>query len=120
METKLEQLQQANTDANKDNSKLNEELLVFRRRCDDLNHELGKKTREVDLLQSRIHDLEKLLNKAHDEYQAQLAVERDEIKRLKSELEQSFSEFTDLMNTKVALDQEILMYRKMIEGEESR
>ena len=120
MKNKLEQLKQANAEANKDASRLNDELLVFRRRCDDLNHELAKKTREVDLLQSRIHDLENLLNKAHDEYQAQLAAERDEIKHLKVELEQSFAEFTDLMNTKVALDQEILMYRKMLEGEESR
>nr|CDS17014.1 lamin [Echinococcus granulosus] len=119
-QTKLEQLQQANVEANKDSGRLNDELLVMRRRCDDLCHELAKKTREVDLLQNRVHDLENLLNKAHDDYQAQLAAERDEIKRLKTELEQRFAEFTDLMNTKVALDQEILMYRKMLEGEESR
>lgn len=120
MKTKLEQLQQANAEANKDSGRLNDELLVMRRRCDDLCHELAKKTREVDLLQNRVHDLESLLNKAHDDYQAQLAAERDEIKRLKAELEQRFAEFTDLMNTKIALDQEILMYRKMLEGEESR
>ncbi|VDM32472.1 unnamed protein product [Hydatigera taeniaeformis] len=119
-QTKLEQLQQANAEANKDSGRLNDELLVMRRRCDDLCHELAKKTREVDLLQNRVHDLESLLNKAHDDYQAQLAAERDEIKRLKAELEQRFAEFTDLMNTKIALDQEILMYRKMLEGEESR
>lgn len=119
-QTKLEQLQKANEEANRDGGRLNEELILMRRTNDDLSHELARKSREVDLLQGRIADLERLLNKAHDDYQAQLAAEREEIKRLRAELEERFAEFTDLMNTKIALDQEILMYRKMLEGEESR
>lgn len=116
----MEQLQKANEEANRDGGRLNEELTIMRRMNDDLSHELARKSREVELLHGRIADLEKLLNKTHDDYQAQLAAEREEIKRLRSELEQRFAEFTDLMNTKVVLDQEILMYRKMLEGEESR
>lgn len=119
-QNKLEQLQKANEDANRDGGRLNEKLISMRRVNDDLSHELARKSREVELLHSRIADLEKLLNKAHDDYQAQLAAEREEIKRLRAELEQRFAEFTDLMNTKIVLDQEILMYRKMLEGEESR
>lgn len=116
----MEQLQKANAEAAKDSGRLNDELVLIRRQNDDLSHELARKAREVDLLQDRVSELEKLLGKAHDDYQAQLAAEREEIKRLNEELEQRFAEFTDLMNTKVALDQEILMYRKMLEGEESR
>ncbi|KAM7537797.1 hypothetical protein Aperf_G00000073409 [Anoplocephala perfoliata] len=119
-QNKLEQLQKANAEAAKDGGRLNEELLIIRSRNDDLSHELARKAREVDLLKDRINELEKLLGEAHDNYQAQLAAEREEVKRLNAELEQRFAEFTDLMNTKVALDQEILMYRKMLEGEESR
>lgn len=92
----------------------------MRKESDELRHALAKKSGEVDLLQRRVKDLESLLNKERDDYEAQLASEREEIKRLQSELELRFAEFTDLMNTKVALDQEILMYRKMLEGEESR
>ncbi|KAM3186475.1 hypothetical protein ACTXT7_004228 [Hymenolepis weldensis] len=119
-QSKLEQLQKANEEANRDGGRLNEELTIMRRMNDDLSHELARKSREVELLHGRIADLEKLLDKTHDDYQVQLAAEREEIKRLRSELEQRFAEFTDLMNTKVVLDQEILMYRKMLEGEESR
>uniref|UniRef100_A0A5K3FQP5 Lamin n=1 Tax=Mesocestoides corti TaxID=53468 RepID=A0A5K3FQP5_MESCO len=119
-QTKLEQLRRANIDATRDGGKLREDLMIMRKQCDELCHELAKKSGEVDLLQRRVVDLENLLNKEREDYEAQLTSEREEIKRLQNELELRFAEFTDLMNTKVALDQEILMYRKMLEGEESR
>lgn len=75
---------------------------------------------ELDLLQRRVDELQRQLEQERRDHDAQLSMQREEVRRLKDELEESFREFTQLMNTKIALDQEILMYRKMLEGEESR
>nr|CDS25470.1 lamin dm0 [Hymenolepis microstoma] len=119
-ENKLNQLRAANTDASKETSRLRDQLLIYRKRTDDAEHELKKKDAELDLLKGRVDELERLRRQERDDYERSLAAQRDELARLQRELEIRFSEFTDLMNTKVALDQEILMYRKMLEGEESR
>ena len=119
-QNKLNQLQAANNDASKETDRLRDELLVIRKRGDDLEHELAKKVAEVDLLKRRLDELESSRRHEHDDYEKRLAQQRDELGRLQRELELRFAEFADLMNTKVALDQEILMYRKMLEGEENR
>ncbi len=85
-----------------------------------MEHELAKKEAEVDLLKRRVEELERFLRHERDDYEKRLASQREEVERLQRELELRFAEFADLMNTKVALDQEILMYRKMLEGEEHR
>ncbi|KAL7064639.1 hypothetical protein AAHC03_05227 [Spirometra sp. Aus1] len=117
---KLDELRAANANASGESLRLRDEIIVVRKRADDLTHELAKKTGEVDLLNRRLSDLDRLLNQEREDFENQLRAQRAEVKRLQDELEQRFSEFTDLMNTKIALDQEILMYRKMLEGEESR
>ncbi|VUZ57400.1 unnamed protein product [Hymenolepis diminuta] len=119
-ENKLNQLRAANTDASKETDRLRDQLLIYRKRTDDAEHELKKKDAELDLLKRRVDELERLRRHERDDYERSLAAQRDELARLQRELEIRFSEFADLMNTKVALDQEILMYRKMLEGEESR
>ncbi|KAM7537848.1 hypothetical protein Aperf_G00000073422 [Anoplocephala perfoliata] len=119
-ENKLNQLRAANTDASKESDRLRDELLLYRKRNDDAQHELQKKEAELDLLRRRVEELERQRRQERDDYEKRLAAQRDELARLQRELEIRFSEFADLMNTKVALDQEILMYRKMLEGEESR
>ncbi|KAL5110507.1 Lamin-B2 [Taenia crassiceps] len=119
-ENKLNQLRAANSDASKETDRLRDELLVVRKRSDDLEHELAKKVAEVDLLKRRVDELERMRRHERDDYEKRLALQREELARLQRELEIHFAEFADLMNTKVALDQEILMYRKMLEGEETR
>lgn len=103
-----------------DASRQRSELLIARKRADELSHDLSKKIAELELLQRRVADLERQLTDERKDFESQLLFQRQEVNRLKEELEESFREFTDLMNTKIALDQEILMYRKMLEGEESR
>ncbi|VDN11833.1 unnamed protein product [Dibothriocephalus latus] len=117
---KLDELRAANSNASDESVRLRDEIVVVRKRADDLTHELAKKSGEVDLLNRRLSDLERMLRLQREDFEAQLQEKRAEVKRLQDELEQRFGEFTDLMNTKIALDQEILMYRKMLEGEESR
>lgn len=119
-ETKLNQLRAANSDASKETDRLRDELLVVRKRSDELEHELAKKVAEVDLLKRRVDEVERMRRHERDDYEKRLALQREELACLQRELEIHFAEFADLMNTKVALDQEILMYRKMLEGEETR
>ncbi|VDL92597.1 unnamed protein product [Schistocephalus solidus] len=120
VQKKLDELRAANSNASDESLRLRDEIIVVRKRADDLTHELAKKTGEVDLLNRRLSDLEHQLNQEREDFENQLRAQRAEVKRLQDELELRFGEFTDLMNTKIALDQEILMYRKMLEGEESR
>nr|CAH8819473.1 unnamed protein product [Trichobilharzia regenti] len=119
-ENKLGQLKSSANFSAEDASRQRTELLIARKRADDLAHDLSKKIAELDLLQRRVADLERQLADERRDFESQLLFQRQEVNRLKEELEESFREFTDLMNTKIALDQEILMYRKMLEGEESR
>ncbi|CAH8516038.1 unnamed protein product [Heterobilharzia americana] len=119
-ESKLGQLKSSADFSAEDACRQRSDLLLARKRADDLSHDLSKKIAELELLQRRVADLERQLTDERRDFESQLLFQRQEVNRLKEELEASFREFTDLMNTKIALDQEILMYRKMLEGEESR
>lgn len=71
-------------------------------------------------LLQRIEDLESL--RASDQKIADEAIaNRDaQIKELRKRIDAQLREYEDLMGVKTALDLEILTYRKMLEGEESR
>ena len=68
----------------------------------------------------RIEDLEKL--RAGDQKRADEAIaNRDnQIKELRKRIDTALRDYEDLMGVKTALDLEILTYRKMLEGEETR
>lgn len=119
-ETKFGQLRSSADHSEETASRQRSELLSSRKRADELAHDLAKKIAELELLQRRVDDLQRQLDHERKEHDALRQFQNDEISRLKDKLEESFREFTDLLNTKIALDQEILMYRKMLEGEESR
>ncbi|CAL8093299.1 unnamed protein product [Calicophoron daubneyi] len=119
-ESKLGQLRTSADLSADDAIRHRSELLEARKRVDELEHDLSKKIAEIDVLQRRVEDLQRQLDQERRDHEMQLAAQRQEVRRLKDELEESFREFAELMNTKIALDQEILMYRKMLEGEESR
>ncbi|ODN05011.1 Lamin-C [Orchesella cincta] len=76
-------------------------------------------TERMGLLQ-RIKELEKKSDDDHSRF-AKMLEERDEvIDTLVRDKEQLLNEYQDLMDTKVALDNEIAIYRKLLEGEERR
>lgn len=68
----------------------------------------------------RIEDLEKL--RAGDQARADEAISsRDvQIRELRKRIDSALRDYEDLMGVKTALDLEILTYRKMLEGEETR
>ncbi|VEL08476.1 unnamed protein product [Protopolystoma xenopodis] len=117
---KVDQLRSASQHASTDITRIQSELSLARRRADDLAQELLRKEAEVGILGRRVSDLDRQLESERDDNDRMQRSLREEISRIKQQLEESFKDFTDLMNTKIALDQEILMYRKMLEGEETR
>lgn len=68
----------------------------------------------------RIEDLEKL--RAGDQTRADEAIaSRDvQIRDQRKRIDSALRDYEDLMGVKTALDLEILTYRKMLEGEETR
>lgn len=75
---------------------------------------------ERAVLQAKIRELEKKSDDDHSRF-AKMLEERDNvIDNLAFEKERLMTEYQDLMDTKVALDNEIATYRKLLEGEERR
>lgn len=109
------------------NAKDVEELTLIREEKRNLSITIENIKSELNQLQSknssllqRIEDLESL--RASDQKIADEAIaNRDaQLKELRKRIDTQLREYEDLMGVKTALDLEILTYRKMLEGEESR
>lgn len=71
-------------------------------------------------LNQKISDLAQNIEDQNSGHRAQLAAKEDEIKRLLDELSNQLNEYQALMDTKVALDMEIAVFRRLLESEEDR
>lgn len=118
--TKLTELRAISERSSADALSSREELMSLRKRLDLVGADLATKDAENKALNQRVHSLNELLSKERADYEAQLRMQREENAQLRSEIEERFRELNELMAVKIALDQEILAYRKMLEGEEER
>jgi lamin B len=71
-------------------------------------------------LNQKISDLAQDIEDQNSNHKAQLTAKDDEIKRLLDELNNQMNEYQSLMDTKVALDMEIAVFRRLLESEEDR
>lgn len=71
-------------------------------------------------LNQKISDLAQDIEDQNSNHKAQLTAKDDEIKRLLDELNNQMNEYQTLMDTKVALDMEIAVFRRLLESEEDR
>ena len=70
--------------------------------------------------ESKIHDLEGLLQAEKESHHASVQALNAQIKGLNKTIEEQMLEYRDLMDMKIKLDNEIGAYRKLLEVEEDR
>lgn len=97
-----------------------EELRKTRMNIDGLNSRINELEGNVSTFQSRIRDLERLLDSERIRHAEDRALLELEIERLNAEMENQMKQYQDLMDTKVSLDLELAAYDKLLRGEEQR
>ncbi|XP_023346890.1 lamin-L(I) [Eurytemora carolleeae] len=89
-------------------------------RIENLVHKVSELESSNLKLNQKISDLAQTLEDQNSAQRSQLAAKDDEIKRLLDELSNQLNEYQTLMDTKVALDMEIAVFRRLLESEEDR
>ncbi|KAL5004817.1 hypothetical protein ScPMuIL_018273 [Solemya velum] len=97
-----------------------DDLITIRRQLDETNSELTKLRSQSLMYEARIRDLESQLEHDRENFAEELKQKDLEISELRSILDDQTKEYADLLEIKIKLDNEIMAYRKLLEGEEER
>lgn len=118
--SKYDELQRVSAKDVEELATIREEKRTLSTTVENLRSELNQLQSKNESLVLRIEDLEKL--RASDQARADEAIaSRDgQIRELRKRMDSALKDYEDLMGVKTALDLEILTYRKMLEGEETR
>ncbi|KAK3602508.1 hypothetical protein CHS0354_029318 [Potamilus streckersoni] len=97
-----------------------DELVITRRRVDELGSEVTKLKAQNAAYEARIRDLEGQLDSNQEMFENQITLKDQEIEELRKLLDEQTREYADLLDVKIRLDNEIEAYRRLLEGEEAR
>ncbi|KAM9840277.1 notochord granular surface [Aulostomus maculatus] len=119
-QTKFQDLSQASTKHVQSVRGVREEIAGYKK-------DILSKERELDALKSRNEYLEAQIRDAVEKYkkveeglQERIEAIKVDLKVTKEKIASLLREYQDLLNAKMALEIEIITYRKLIEGEDSR
>jgi len=97
-----------------------QEITDLVQRLEALTAQVNKLEVERNVLSDKVKDLTKKIDDDQGRF-FKILIERDEaIETLTKEKSEMRTEYQELMDTKVGLDNELAMYRKLLEGEERR
>uniref|UniRef100_S4RYZ9 IF rod domain-containing protein n=1 Tax=Petromyzon marinus TaxID=7757 RepID=S4RYZ9_PETMA len=102
-----------------------EELRKAKAEINDIKRQIHQINSELDILSKQREKLEAAISEREEggaknigEAKAAVAQLEEALAKAKHDMVKHVRDFTDLMNIKLALDTEILTYRKLLEGEE--
>lgn len=97
-----------------------QEVNEVRKEMQSITFEMEALRGTNDALRRNIGELEDRYNRDVADYQETIMSMQNECDDLKKKMAEHLRQYQDLMGVKVALDMEISMYRKLLEGEETR
>uniref|UniRef100_A0A8R1TJR0 Intermediate filament protein B n=2 Tax=Onchocerca TaxID=6281 RepID=A0A8R1TJR0_ONCVO len=117
---KVSEVQGSANRANIEANYQREEVKRMRDNIGDLRGKLGDLEAKNALLEKEVQSLNNQLNDDQRQYEAALNDRDATLRRMREECQTLVAELQALLDTKQMLDAEIAIYRKMLEGEESR
>merc|ERR1712032_996445 len=119
-ESRVQELQTALTSERGKASSSTQALEESRARIEGLVSKVSALEADNLSLTQKITDLGQKLEDQNAAHRAQLAAKDNEIQRLLDELSNQLQEYQNLMDTKIGLDMEIAVFRRLLESEEDR